>query len=424
MGFLSFFQVNHIRAFEKVMLYYLLDYLHKTYRLPGLGVVHYISFRSAVACVLALSLSILLGRKLIQFFSEKGVRDTERNLGMPFDAKKHSTPTMGGLIIIIATVVPTLLLTKLSNIYVVLLLITTLWTGLIGIIDDYIKVFKKDKKGLQGSIKVFGQVLLGTCISLILFFHRDVVVRQAHPKPVVEDRLEGSSSELQYEDVKSTKTNIPFFKKNELDYSRLLPTSWRQHAWILYACVVTFIVVSISNGANLTDGLDGLAAGSSAIVITGLAVLAYLSGNVIFAQYLNIAYIPNLGELVVFCTALGGACIGFLWYNTYPAQIFMGDTGSLMLGGVIAVLSVMIRKELLMPLLCGIFLLENLSVVLQVMYFKHTRRRTGTGRRIFLMAPLHHHFQKKGIHEAKIVARFFIVGFVLAVLTLVTLKIR
>jgi phospho-N-acetylmuramoyl-pentapeptide-transferase len=329
---------------------------------------------------------------------------------------------MGGIAMIAAIVMPTLLFAKLNNTYIILLLTATLWMGVIGFVDDYIKVFKQDKKGLAGKFKVFGQVSLGLVVGLVLYFHGDVVVRELEtPVAGIE---QGEAVPGTFKDVKSTKTNVPFFKNNELDYSHLIPGLGDQYTWVVYVLIVTFIVTAVSNATNLTDGLDGLAAGTSAIIGTTLAILAYLSGNVIFSQYLNIIYIPNLGELVIFCTAFVGACVGFLWYNTYPAQIFMGDTGSLTIGGLIAVLAIMIRKELLIPLLCGIFLVENLSVIIQVFYFKYTQRKYGVGKRVFKMAPIHHHYQKLGLHEAKIVTRFWIVGILLAIFTLTTLKLR
>lgn len=404
------------------MLYYTFKYMHEVLNWPGTGVFKYISFRAAATAILSVFITIVLGGKLIKFFSRRHVKDQERTLGLEGQEAKGSTPTMGGIVIIAAIVIPTLLFAKLSNPYILLLLTATLWMGTIGFIDDYIKVFKKNKKGLAGKFKVFGQVSLGLIVGLTLYFHTAVVVRELEtPSAVIE---QGEAPPAAFKDVKSTKTTIPFLKNNELDYSQLIPGVSPKYTWIIYVCMAVFIVTAVSNAANLTDGLDGLAAGTSAIVGITLAILAYLSGNVIFSQYLNIMYIPNLGELVIFCTAFVGACGGFLWYNAYPAQIFMGDTGSLTLGGLIAVLAIMIRKELLIPLLCGVFLIENLSVILQVFYFKYTKRKYGTGRRIFKMAPIHHHYQKTGLHEAKIVARFWIVGILLAIFTLITLKLR
>lgn len=342
-----------------------------------------------------------------------------RDLGLEGQLQKKGTPTMGGLIIILAIIVPTLLLAKLDNIYIILLIISTLWMGSIGFIDDYIKVFKKNKKGLRGRSKIIGQVGLGLIVGLTLYFHEDVVVRK-FSEPVTTDT---EISEPQYEDIKSTITTIPFVKNNEADY-KSISIFGEKYTWIVYTLIVIFIVASVSNGANITDGLDGLAAGTSAIIVLTLAVLAYVSGRVDFSQYLNIMYLPNTGELVIFSVALAGACIGFIWFNTYPAQVFMGDTGSLTLGAIIAVLAIALRKELLIPILCGIFLVENLSVVLQVGYFKYTKKKYGKGKRVFLMSPLHHHYQLKGYHEAKIVTRFWVIGILLAIMTLATLKLR
>jgi phospho-N-acetylmuramoyl-pentapeptide-transferase len=404
------------------MLYYLFQYFHETLHWPGTGVFKYISFRAAAAAVFSLLITIVLGKKLIHAFHARQVKEAVRELALDGYQEKRHTPTMGGIAIIMAIVIPTLLLAKLANTYIILLLTATLWIGAIGFLDDYIKVFKKDKKGLAGKFKVFGQVSLGLVVGLVLYFHQDVVVRELEaPVAMIE---QGETAPATFRDIKSTKTNVPFFKNNELDYSQLIPGLGDQYTWIVYVLMVTFIVTAVSNATNLTDGLDGLAAGTSAIIGATLAILAYLSGNVIFSQYLNIIYIPNLGELVIFCTAFVGACVGFLWYNAYPAQIFMGDTGSLTIGGLIAVLAIMIRKELLIPLLCGIFLIENFSVIIQVFYFKYTKKKYGVGRRVFKMAPIHHHYQKLGFHEAKIVTRFWIVGILLAIFTLTTLKIR
>ena len=404
------------------MLYYLFQYIHEVLGWPGTGVFKYISFRAAAAAILSLLIAIVLGKKLIHFFHTRRVKEGVRVLGLEGQEGKSDTPTMGGIAIITAIIIPTLLFAKLTNTYIILLLTTTLWMGVIGCIDDYIKVFKKDKKGLAGKFKVFGQVGLGLIVGLTLHFHQDVVVRELEtPVAIIE---QGTAAPVAFKDVKSTKTNVPFFKNNELDYSKLIPGLGDRYTWIVYVFTVIFIVTAVSNAANLTDGLDGLAAGTSAIIGTTLAILAYLSGNVIFSQYLNIMYIPNLGELVIFCTAFVGACGGFLWYNAYPAQIFMGDTGSLTIGGIIATLAIMIRKELLIPLLCGIFLVENLSVIIQVAYFKYTKRKYGLGKRVFRMTPIHHHYQKAGLHEAKIATRFWIVGILLAIFTLMTLKLR
>ena len=406
------------------MLYYLFDYLDKHYDLMGAGLFQYISFRAGAAAVLSLVITITLGKGLIAYLRRRQIGEDIRDLGLEGQLQKKGTPTMGGLIIIGAILVPTLLLSRLDNVYIILLVLTTVWLGLIGLLDDYIKIFKKDKEGLAGRFKIIGQVGLGIVVGLVLFFNENVVVRNVVPSQTTEvgqTQVEGLKN---YQDNKSTKTTVPFFKDNEFDYGALLPFLPRGYTWIVYVLVVVLIVTAISNGANITDGIDGLAAGSSAIIALTLAIFAYLSGRVDFSNYLNIMYIPNLGELVIFCTALVGACLGFLWYNAYPAQVFMGDTGSLTLGGIIAVLALAVRKELMIPLLCGIFIIENISVILQVSYFKYTRIKYGEGRRIFLMSPLHHHYQKKGIHESKIVTRFWIVGILLAILSLATLKLR
>ncbi|MEL6539335.1 MAG: phospho-N-acetylmuramoyl-pentapeptide-transferase [Bacteroidota bacterium] len=404
------------------MFYYVFRYLHDAFAWPGTGVIKYISFRAAAAAVLSVLIAIVLGKKLIALLSKQQIQEEPRELGLADQTQKRTTPTMGGIVMIAATVIPTLLFAQLANTYIVLLLIATLWMGAIGFIDDYIKVFKRDKRGLAGKFKIFGQVTLGVLVSLTLYFRPDIVVRELAEPATVATRGEGAIKV--YQDVRSTKTTIPFLKNNELDYSQLVPGLRKEYTWIVYMFAVTFIITAVSNAMNLTDGLDGLAAGISAIIGITLAILAYLSGNAIFADYLNIMYIPNLGELVIFCTAFVGACGGFLWYNAYPAQIFMGDTGSLTLGGLIAVMAIMIRKELLIPLLCGILVVESLSVVAQVAYFKYTKRKYGTGKRIFKMAPIHHHYQKMSLHEAKIVTRFWIVGILLAIFTLITLKLR
>ena len=407
------------------MLYYLFDYLDKHYDLMGAGLFQYISFRAGAAAVLSLIITITLGKALIAFLRRKQVGEDIRDLGLEGQLQKRGTPTMGGLIIIGAILVPTVLLARLDNVYIILLVLTTVWLGLIGLLDDYIKVFKKDKEGLAGWFKIIGQVGLGIVVGLVLFFNQNVVVRNVLPLAKSEPVAVSQAEEVRnYQDVKSTKTTVPFFKNNELDYSALVPFLPVSYTWIIYVLIVVLVVTAISNGANITDGIDGLAAGSSAIIALTLAIFAYLSGRVDFSNYLSIMYIPNLGELVIFCTALVGACLGFLWYNAYPAQVFMGDTGSLTLGGIIAVLALAVRKELMIPLLCGIFLIENISVILQVSYFKYTRIKYGEGKRIFLMSPLHHHYQKLGIHESKIVTRFWIVGILLAILSLATLKLR
>ena len=404
------------------MLYSIFTYLHETFDLSGAGVFQYISFRAAMAVIVSLLISMIFGKRIIRFLAHKQVGESVRDLGLEGQAEKAGTPTMGGIIILSSILIPTLLFAKLDNIYVLLMIVTRLWMGLIGFLDDYIKVFKKDKKGLAGKFKVLGQVSLGLIVGSILYFHPDVVVREQISTIDQEDKIV-----LVQQDVKSTKTTIPFIKNNELDYSELLP--WlgekaKDWAWIIFIPMVIFIVTAVSNGANLTDGIDGLATGTSAIIGLVLAIFAYVSGNIIFADYLNIMYIPNSGELVIFIGAFVGACVGFLWYNSYPAQVFMGDTGSLAIGGIIAVFALAIRKELLIPIVCGIFLIENLSVVLQVSYFKYTKKKYGEGRRIFLMSPLHHHYQKAGLHESKIVTRFWIVGIMLAILSFVTLKLR
>ncbi|MFZ6013139.1 MAG: phospho-N-acetylmuramoyl-pentapeptide-transferase [Bacteroidota bacterium] len=409
------------------MLYYLFEYLDQL-DVPGAGVFQYISFRAGMAAFFSLLITITFGKSLINFLRRKQVGEDIRDLGLEGQLQKKGTPTMGGLIIIGAILVPTLLFAKLDNVYVVLLIIATVWLGLIGFMDDYIKVFKKDKKGLAGRFKIVGQVGLGLIVGLTLYFSEQVVVREVvtEPQPIerVAEHQPGEDTDVNYHDVKSTKTTVPFLKNNELDYSRILPFVPDNYTWIIYVLVVIVIITAVSNGANITDGIDGLAAGTSGIIGLTLAILAYLSGRIDFSSYLNIMYIPNLAEVVIFCTAFVGACLGFLWYNAYPAQVFMGDTGSLTLGGVIAVLAFAVRKELLIPVLCGIFLIENLSVIMQVSYFKYTRKKYGEGRRIFLMSPLHHHYQKKNIHESKIVTRFWIVGILLAILTLATLKLR
>ena len=404
------------------MLYYLFTYLHEAFDLTGAGVFQYISFRAAMAVIVSLLISMIFGKRIIRMLAQKQVGESVRDLGLVGQAEKAGTPTMGGIIILSSILIPTLLFAKLDNIYIVLMMLTTLWMGLIGFLDDYIKVFKKDKKGLAGKFKVLGQISLGLIVGSILYFHPDVVVREQVPVVDQENQIV-----LVQEDVKSTKTTIPFVKNNELDYSELLP--WlgekaKDWAWLIFIPMVIFIVTAVSNGANLTDGIDGLATGTSAIIGLVLAIFAYVSGNIIFADYLNIMYIPNSGELVIFIGAFVGACVGFLWYNSYPAQVFMGDTGSLAIGGIIAVFALAIRKELLIPIICGIFLIENSSVVLQVSYFKYTKKKYGEGKRIFLMSPLHHHYQKAGLHESKIVTRFWIVGIMLAILSFVTLKLR
>ena len=409
------------------MLYYLFEYLNKVLNIPGTGVFQYITFRSALAFIFSLLLSTIYGKRVVTFLRKQQIGETVRELGLAGQNEKAGTPTMGGLIIIFATLIPVLLFAKLQNIYIVLLIVTTLWMGTIGFIDDYIKIFKKDKQGLKGIFKVFGQVGLGLIVGSVLYFHPGVTVRtSASNSDVYRVSTENMISQEPVE-VKSTATTIPFFKNNEFDYAKVLAWTgegYQDWAWLIFIPVVIFIITAVSNGANLTDGIDGLAAGTSAISVLALGIFTFVSGNIIFSNYLNIMYIPNSGEMTVFIAAFVGALIGFLWYNSYPASVFMGDTGSLTIGGVIAVLAIAVRKELLIPLLCGIFLVENFSVVLQVGYFKYTKKRFGEGRRIFLMAPLHHHYQKKGYHESKIVTRFWIVAIMLAILSIVTLKLR
>ncbi|ERJ58222.1 phospho-N-acetylmuramoyl-pentapeptide-transferase [Sphingobacterium paucimobilis] len=414
------------------MLYYLFNWLQEHLHIPGAGLFQYISFRTAMAVIVSLIITTVFGSRLIRLLHKKQVGETIRDLGLEGEKKKQGTPTMGGLIIIAGILVPTLLFAKLDNIYVIIMIITTLWMGAIGFLDDYIKVFRKNKEGLAGRFKVIGQVGLGTLIAITMYFHPDIVVREQVTNPSssrpVEVIINPQTGEKTYaENVKSTKTNIPFYKNNEFDYSKVLDVFGLEGKWptfFLFLFVVVFIVTAVSNGANITDGIDGLATGTSAIIGITLAILAYVSGNIIFSDYLNIMYIPNSGELVIFAGAFIGACTGFLWYNAYPAQVFMGDTGSLMIGGNIAAFAILIRKELLIPVLCGVFLIELVSVITQVSYFKYTKKKFGEGRRIFLMSPLHHHYQKKGYHEAKIVTRFVIVGVILAILTIVTLKVR
>lgn len=410
------------------MLYYIFTYLDQKIDLIGAGLFRYISFRAGVAAVLSLLITILYGKRLIAYLKRKQVGEEIRELGLEGQAQKKGTPTMGGLIIIAAILLPVFLVARLDNIYVILLIVTTVWLGAIGFLDDYIKVFKKNKKGLAGRFKIAGQVGIGTIVGLTLYFNKDVVVREVeHPSQAVASTaliLRDQAVKLEYRDIKSMTTTVPFFKNNELDYHKIIPGLPDKYTWIVYTLVVIVVVMAVSNGANLTDGIDGLASGTSAIIGLTLAIFAYLSGRVDFSDYLNIMYIPNLGEATIFCSAFVGACLGFLWYNAYPAQVFMGDTGSLTLGGIIAVIALFVRKELMIPLLCGIFLIENLSVIIQLIWFKYTRRKFGEGRRVFLMAPLHHHYQMLHLHESKIVTRFWIIGILLAVLTLTTLKLR
>jgi phospho-N-acetylmuramoyl-pentapeptide-transferase len=404
------------------MLYYLFEYFDKTLNIPGTGVFQYITFRAGLAVISSLLISMVFGKKIIDFLRKQQVGETVRELGLAGQAQKAGTPTMGGLIIILATLVPVLLFAKLDNIYIILLIVTTLWMGTIGFIDDYIKIFKKDKEGLQGKFKVIGQVGLGIIVGSVLYFHPGVTIKKDTTNNLVIENTTQVS-----EPIKSTATTIPFFKNNELDYAEVLSflgDNYKSWAWLIFIPVVIFIVTAVSNGANLTDGIDGLAAGTSAISVFTLGIFTFVSGNIIFSNYLNIMYIPNSGEMTVFITAFTGALVGFLWYNSFPASVFMGDTGSLTIGGIIAVIAIAIRKELLIPVICGIFLAENLSVIIQVSYFKYTKKKYGEGRRVFLMSPLHHHYQKKGFHESKIVSRFWIVGILLSILSIVTLKLR
>lgn len=417
------------------MLYYLFNYLRLNYNTPGAGLFAYISFRAALAIILSLVISMIYGKHIIDLLKRKQIGETIRELGLQGENTKKGTPTMGGLIILGAILVPTLLLARLDNVYIVLMLITTVWLGAIGFTDDYIKVFKKDKRGLAGTFKVVGQIGLGIIVGVVMYSNSHVYIKKEIP--VVEVKKYNPSLVTSVKDdrgvmhymlsVRTLSTTIPFFKKHEFNYARILMSinsGWAKYNWLIFIPVVIFIITAVSNGANLTDGIDGLATGTSAIIGATLLVFAYVSGNIIFSEYLNIMYIPNAGELVIFLAAFIGACVGFLWWNAYPAQVFMGDTGSLALGGIIAVLAIAIRKELLIPVMCGIFLIENVSVMMQVSYFKYTKKKYGEGRRIFLMSPLHHHYQKLGWHESKIVSRFWIIGIMLAILSIVTLKIR
>lgn len=421
------------------MLYYLFRYLDNTYDFPGAGVFQYISFRAAMAIITSLIISLIFGKSIIRYLHRKQVGETVRDLGLEGQKEKQGTPTMGGFIILAAILIPTLLFARLLNVYVILMIVTTVWLGLIGFLDDYIKVFKKDKEGLAGRFKIMGQVGLGLIVGLTLYFNNYVVVKDRINKEritvehiesnnnVIEDLRQHEGALYSGTAVKTTRTTIPFVKNHEFDYADLLRwmgDNYLDFAWLIFIPVVILIITAVSNGANITDGIDGLATGTSAIVGATLGILAYVSGNTVFANYLNIMYIPFTGELVVFMAAFVGACVGFLWYNAYPAQVFMGDTGSLALGGIIATFAIAIRKELLIPILCGIFLVENLSVVMQVSYFKYTKKKYGEGRRIFKMSPLHHHYQKLGYHESKIVSRFWIIGIFLAIVTIVTLKLR
>lgn len=412
------------------MLYYLFKYLDTHYNLPGTGLFEFITFRAAAAVILSLVIAIVYGKRIIRYLRSKQIGETVRDLGLEGQSEKAGTPTMGGIIIILATLIPVLLFAKLENIYVIMLIVTTLWMGVIGFIDDYIKKFKNDKGGLPGKFKVVGQVGLGLFVGAVMYFHPGVIIQRTVSEAeltenvkVVSQRTDGTYNIHDSELL----TTIPFVKENEFNYSWLIDwagEAYKKYVWIIFIPIVIFIITAVSNGANLTDGIDGLAAGSSAIVALTLGIFAWVSGNIIFSDYLNIMYLPNTGEMTIFIMAFVGALIGFLWYNAYPAQVFMGDTGSLTIGGIIAVIAIAVRKELLIPILCGIFLIENLSVVMQVSWFKYTKKKFGEGRRIFKMAPLHHHYQMKGFHESKIVTRFWIVGIFLAIITVVTLKIR
>ncbi|MCR9183238.1 MAG: phospho-N-acetylmuramoyl-pentapeptide-transferase [Flavobacteriaceae bacterium] len=410
------------------MLYYLFEYLDQNFNLPGTGLFQFISFRSAMAIIFSLFIAIVFGKKIINYLRKKQIGETVRDLGLEGQNEKAGTPTMGGLIIIIATLIPVLLFAKLDNIYVILLIFTTIWMGVIGFIDDYIKIFKKNKQGLPGKFKVFGQVVLGLIVGATMYFHPEITVKlDENVQPKTHQIAQLSDQQIANQETKALVTTIPFVKNNEFDYSALITwvsQDYAKYAWLLFIPIVIFIITAVSNGANLTDGIDGLAAGSSAIIVIALGIFAWVSGNVIFSDYLNIMYIPRTGEMTIFIMAFVGALIGFLWYNAFPAQVFMGDTGSLTIGGIIAVIAIAVRKELLIPILCGIFFIETLSVMMQVSWFKYTKKKYGEGRRIFRMSPIHHHYQIKGFHESKIVTRFLIVGIILAVLTIVTLKVR
>ncbi|TMM56201.1 phospho-N-acetylmuramoyl-pentapeptide-transferase [Maribacter algarum] len=406
------------------MLYYLFEYLETQYQVPGASLFQFTTFRAAMAILFSLIIATVYGKRIILFLQKKQIGETVRDLGLDGQKQKAGTPTMGGLIIILATLIPVLLFTKLDNIYIILLIAATVWMGVIGFLDDYIKVFRKNKEGLKGRFKILGQIGLGLIVGATLYFHPEVTMRE-HSKTIITEQF--TVEEVRGQEIKSTMTTVPFFKNNEFDYGDLI--GWagdgaKEYAWLIFIPIIILIVAGVSNGANLTDGIDGLAAGSSAIIVFTLGVFALVSGNIFFSEYLDVMYIPGSGELLVFVSAFVGSLVGFLWYNTFPAQVFMGDTGSLTIGGIIAVLAIILRKELLIPVLCGIFFAESLSVMLQVGYFKYTRKKFGEGRRIFLMSPVHHHFQKKGYHESKIVTRFWIVGIFLAIMTIVTLKIR
>lgn len=415
------------------MLYYLFDYLREHYDFPGLRLFQYITFRTSLAIIISLIITTVFGHNIISYLRKMQVGETVRNLGLEGQMQKQGTPTMGGIMILLGILVPTLLLANLSNIYVILMIVTTVWMGAVGFLDDYIKVFKKNKEGLAGRFKIVGQVGLGLIIGYTMYFHPNIVARQkvdeANVTKSKAPMVLRQKGETYYytQDIKTTITNVPFYKNNEFDYAKVLRfigPGYEKYAFLVFMIFVVVIITAVSNGANITDGIDGLATGTSAIIGITLGILAYVSGNTVIADYLNIMYIPNSGELMIFAGAFVGACVGFLWYNSYPAQVFMGDTGSLAIGGIIAAFAIMIRKELLIPILCGVFLVEILSVMLQVSYFKYTKKRFGEGRRILLMSPLHHHYQKKGYHEAKIVVRFWVIGILLAIITIITLKVR
>ena len=398
------------------MLYYLFEYLEQEFQLPGASLFQFISFRASIAIIFSLLVSLIFGKQIIELLQRSQMGESIRDLGLEGQKEKTGTPTMGGLIIILATLVPVLLFAKLDNIYIILLIVTTIWMGSIGFIDDYFKIKRKNKEGLKGRFKIFGQVGLGLIVGITLYFHPEVTIRE-----------NATLGQEIVHNEKSTKTTIPLLKNNEFDYAEVITwidESWSIYAWLVFIPFVIFIVTAVSNGANLTDGIDGLAAGTATLIVLVLGVFAWVSGNIIFSDYLNVMYIPDVSELVIFIAAFAGGLVGFLWYNTYPAQVFMGDTGSLTIGGIIAVLALSVRKELLIPVLCGVFFIESLSVILQVGYFKYTKKKTGVGKRIFLMAPVHHHFQKQGYHESKIVTRFWIITIALAIISLVTLKIR
>jgi len=409
------------------MLYYLFEFLENEYDFPGAGLFQFLTFRAAAAVLLSLLISTIYGKRIINYLRSQQIGESVRELGLEGQSQKAGTPTMGGIIIILSTLIPVLLFSKLDNIYIIILIVTTLWMGVIGFVDDYIKIFKKDKEGLKGKFKILGQVGIGIIVGATLYFHPQVTVKE-ELKLTNATEVVSTGTKTEYgKEEKSTKTTIPFVKNNEFDYAMLvqwLGDNYKSYAWLIFIPVVIFIITAVSNGANLTDGIDGLAAGTSAIIVITLGIFAWVSGNIIFSDYLNIMYIPRAGEITVFIAAFAGGLVGFLWYNAFPAQVFMGDTGSLTIGGIIAVIAIAIRKEWLIPIMCGIFLAENLSVVLQVSYFKYTKKKFGEGRRVFLMAPLHHHYQKKGYHESKIVTRFWIVGILLAIITIVTLKLR